>query len=57
MMAFLTMLVYAFVNTFGITQPTPEGAAQAGRYVGLAILVALALTVALGFELQSVLRR
>ena len=57
MMAFLTMLVYAFVNTFGITQPTPEGAARAARYVGLALLLALVGAVAVAFELRSVLRR
>ena len=44
----LRLLVDAFVNTFGITQPAPEAEARAGRYIALmlaAVLVFLGLAV------------
>jgi hypothetical protein len=31
----LSLLVDAFVNTFGITRPSPEGEARAGRIIAL----------------------
>ena len=55
-MAFLVMLVHAFVNTFGITQPTPAGAERAARYLGVVLLLALAVAVVVGVELRSALR-
>ena len=44
------LVVRAFVNTFGITQPTPEGEARAGRFIALmlaAVLVLLGMVVLL----------
>jgi hypothetical protein len=35
-------VVRAFVNTFGITQPTPEDEARAGRFIAL-MLAAVAV--------------
>ena len=46
----LLFLVYAFINTFGITQPTPDGAKKAAGALGwllLLLLVVLALFFAL----------
>jgi hypothetical protein len=39
----LRLLVDAFVNTFGITQPTPEAEARAGRYIALLLAAMLAV--------------
>ena len=39
----LTAVVRLFVNTFGITQPTPETEKRAGRYIALMLLGVLAL--------------
>ncbi len=55
-MKILVFLVYAFVNTFGITQPTPGGARKAARYVGLALLVLLLVAIGAAVEIQSALR-
>lgn len=38
-MKLLLYLAYAFINTFGITQPTPAAARQAAIYIG--VLMAL----------------
>jgi hypothetical protein len=40
----LRFLVDAFVNTFGITPPTPETEVRAGRVIAL-MLVAVALLI------------
>ena len=37
----LRLLVDAFVNTFGITQPSPEAEARAGRYIALMLAAVL----------------
>lgn len=39
----LRLLVDAFVNTFGITQPAPEAEARAGRYIALMLAAVLLL--------------
>jgi hypothetical protein len=39
----LRILVDAFVNTFGITQPAPEAEARAGRYIALMLAAVLAV--------------
>ena len=41
----LSLVVRLFVNTFGITQPTPETEARAGRAI-LAMLMGVALMLA-----------
>ena len=55
-MPLLVFLVHAFVNTFGITQPTPEGARRAARYLGVVLAVALAFALVAGFEIRAALR-
>lgn len=37
----LRLLVDAFVNTFGITQPAPKAEARAGRYIALMLIAVL----------------
>lgn len=56
-MAVLVFLVHAFVNTFGITQPTPEGARRAARYVGVVLALALVLAAVAGYEIHTTLLR
>lgn len=54
-MQVLVFLVYAFVNTFGITQPTPAGARRAARGLGIFLLLAAMVLAGLGFGLHGVL--
>ena len=54
-MRLLVFLVYAFVNTFGITQPTPTGARRAARYVGGVLVIGLLLAMAAALELRGAL--
>ncbi len=54
-MTFLVFLVHAFVNTFGITQPTPQGARRAARYVGVVLAVALLIAIGVAFKLRALL--
>lgn len=56
-MGFLVFLVYLFVNTFGITQPTPEGARRAARYVGVVLFVFVLAAAGAAFEIRAVLQR
>ena len=43
----LRLLVDAFVNTFGITRPTPQQERVAGRFIlGMLLLVLVALGIA-----------
>jgi len=46
-MKVLVFLVYAFVNTFGITQPTPDGARRAAGVLGWVLLAAAILATAI----------
>ena len=55
-MAFLMLLARSFINTFGITQPTPEGARRAARYVGVALVVLLLVAIGAAFAIRSALR-
>ena len=52
-MKFLLFLAYAFINTFGITQPTPEAARHAAIYIGvlLTIIVVGIFSAVLGIHL------
>jgi ABC-type amino acid transport system permease subunit len=53
----LTAIVRLFVNTFGITQPSPETEERAGRVI-LAMLVGVVVMLALvAFALRSALVR
>lgn len=47
----LRFLVDAFVNTFGITRPTPEQESRAGRVI-LAMLVAVLVALGIAFLLM-----
>ena len=51
----LGLLVGAFVNTFGITPPTPENEARAGRFIALMLGGVLALLVVFGWLVRSAL--
>jgi hypothetical protein len=51
----LHVLVDAFVNTFGITPPTPENEARAGRIIALMLGGVLMLIVAVGWLVRSAL--
>ena len=55
-MKVLVFLVYVFVNTFGITQPTPQGARKAARYLGVVLVVAALLAIGVALELRLALR-
>lgn len=49
----LRFLVDAFVNTFGITQPTPEAEARAGRFIAIMLGAVLLLLVAAVWLVRS----
>jgi hypothetical protein len=53
----LTAIVRLFVNTFGITQPSPETEARAGRVI-LAMLIGVGVMIlAIAFALRSAFLR
>jgi ABC-type transport system involved in multi-copper enzyme maturation permease subunit len=45
-MSLLRLLVHAFVNTFGITQPSPREEVSAGRFIALMLLCVLLVLAA-----------
>jgi hypothetical protein len=47
----LSFVVDLFVNTFGITRPTPREEARAGRYIALMLLAVLLFLVAVAWLL------
>ena len=49
----LRFLVDAFVNTFGITQPTPGTEARAGRFIGLMLVGVVVVLGAAAWLLRS----
>jgi hypothetical protein len=52
-MGFLLMIARAFINTFGITQPTPQGERNIAYYIGgLLALIVLGMMVALAAFLR-----
>lgn len=53
----LRAVVRLFVNTFGITQPTPEGEAAAGRVILGMLVGVLVLLVLLAWLLRSAIFR
>jgi hypothetical protein len=53
----LRFLVDAFVNTFGITQPTPEAEARAGRYIALMLAAVVVFVVAVAWLLRTAFTR
>ena len=44
----LLFLANIFINTFGITQPTPEAAERAARFISLMILAVLVTVITVG---------
>ena len=53
----LTAVVRLFVNTFGITQPTPETERRAGRYIALMLVGVLLLLGVVACLLRAALTR
>jgi hypothetical protein len=53
----LTAVVRLFVNTFGITQPTPEAEAKAGRVIALMLVGVVVLLGAVGLVLRAAFTR
>ena len=48
-MGFLLLIARSFINTFGITQPTPQGERRAAYFIGgLLTLIVIMMLVALG---------
>lgn len=53
----LRLLVNVFVNTFGITPPTPENQVRAGRAIALMLAGVLLLLAAVALLLRATLVR
>jgi hypothetical protein len=53
----LRFIVDAFVNTFGITRPTPEQEAKAGWFIALMLVLIIIGLVAVAWTLRTVLTR
>lgn len=49
----LRLLVDLFVNTFGITPPTPEHQARAGRVIAMMLAAVLVLLVGVAWLLRT----
>ncbi len=50
-MGFLLLIARSFINTFGITQPTPQGERRAAWFIGalLCLIVVMMLIALAGF--------
>ena len=53
----LLFLANAFINTFGITQPTPEAADRAAKFIAALIGLAIAGMIAVGVAILYLLTR
>ncbi len=51
----LRFLVDAFVNTFGITQPTPENERRAGQFIALMLGGVVVVIAVIAYALHSAL--
>ena len=56
-MRVIDALANAFINTFGITQPTEEARRRASRFIMALVIVALGLVALVGFLLYQLLHR
>jgi hypothetical protein len=56
-MMLLEALANAFINTFGITQPTPQMRRKAAWFILVLLTLALALVCAVGAVLYQLLHR
>lgn len=55
-MGFLLLLARAFINTFGITQPSQEGERRAAWFIGTLLTLIVLGMVALTYAFLSVRR-
>ena len=53
-MTFLYFLADAFINTFGITQPTRQARRQAALFIGALLLLLVATVAVVGFLLHGI---
>ena len=53
----LRFFVDTFVNTFGITQPTPEAEARAGRFIALMLAAVLIFLGVVAWVLRAAFTR
>jgi ABC-type amino acid transport system permease subunit len=53
----LVAIVRLFVNTFGITQPSPEAEERAGKVILAMLIGVIVLLAVVGFALRSALIR
>ena len=53
----LLFLANVFINTFGITQPTPQAAERAARFIGLMMAGVIVAVVAVAFLVLHFLYR
>ncbi len=54
-MSLLYFLADAFINTFGITQPTEQTRKQAALFIGSLLLLTLGAVAVVGFLLHGIL--
>ena len=54
-MSLLYFLADAFINTFGITQPTEKARRQAAVFIGTLLLLLVATVAVVGFLLHGIL--
>ncbi len=54
-MSLLYFLADAFINTFGITQPTEKTRRQAALFIGALLLILVATVTVVGFLLHGIL--
>jgi hypothetical protein len=53
----LLFLANAFINTFGITQPTPEAADRAAKFIAMLIGLAILAMISVGVVMLYLLTR
>ena len=56
-MKFLLFLSSAFINTFGITQPTPENARRMAIFIGVLLFGMIVVVALVGFGIHNAFRR
>ena len=55
-MGFLLLIARSFINTFGITQPSPEGERRAAYFIGTLLALIAVGMVALTFAFIAIRR-
>ena len=55
-MRFLLLIARSFINTFGITQPGPEGERRAAYFIGALLVLIVAVMLAALFAFLSIHR-